>query len=134
MRFMGQLHGRRQWRDVRGYEGIYRVSSDGLVASCERTIMRRNGRAQHLAEQLRRPVDSGDGVYVVLFVAGKVKTKCVARLVLEAFRGDRGADWFALHRDGDHANNRLKNLFWGTAAQRDALAVRERRAGQEAMA
>lgn len=52
----------------------------------------------------------------------------VHRLVLFAFRGDPPAGKpFACHRDGNPANNRLENLYWGSPADNAADAVRHGR-------
>ena len=32
-----------EWRDIKGYEGYYQVSSNGRVRSLDKTIYRKNG-------------------------------------------------------------------------------------------
>ena len=40
------------WRDVKGYEGLYQVSSMGRVKSLERTIIKKDGRKQTVKERI----------------------------------------------------------------------------------
>ena len=48
---------------------------------------------------------------------GKVTCRYVHRLVLEAFVGPCPPGLECLHRDHDTANNRLRNLRWGTRTE-----------------
>ena len=48
-------------------------------------------------------------------------------LVLDAFVGPRPNGMQGLHRDDDHANNNLSNLYWGTQSQNMADRLRNGR-------
>jgi hypothetical protein len=53
------------------------------------------------------------------------KTKKLHRVMCEAFHGPPpGPEWCALHRDDDRNNNTPENLYWGTAKENSADAVR----------
>lgn len=106
------------WRAVVGFEGFYEVSDLGRVRSLDRVI-----------EQIRRgcivrfPVRGrilASGSHpsghhsVVLWVNGEKCTRCVHRLVLEAFVGPRPDGKECRHLNGVPSDNRLANLVWGT--------------------
>jgi len=109
-----------QYRLVAGLDG-YRVGDDGTVWSCHRrngfydgswrpvSVYRRKYGSRYCVVGLR--ADAG---------RGKVVTRYVHRLVLEAFVGPCPEGMQCLHDDGDTSNNRLPNLSWGTPLQNAA--------------
>lgn len=54
---------------------------------------------------------------VAMYHEGKRFDRQVHRLVLEAFAGRCPQDWEARHLDGNHHNNVISNLKWGTHAE-----------------
>lgn len=90
----------RRWAPVRGYEGIYEVSDDGLVRNASGKV-------------LRSRVNRGGYHQVGLHRDGRSRTLEVHRLVLTAFEGRRD-DLFACHNNGMKTDNRLANLRWAT--------------------
>jgi HNH endonuclease/NUMOD4 motif len=103
------------WRPVVGYEGLYEVSDKCRVRSVDRIVVRRNGVIERRrGKDLKAcPIKSGHLV-VRLMRVGVGTTKCVHRLVLEAFVGPPPQGHEACHRDGKHLNNSIANLYWGT--------------------
>jgi NUMOD4 motif./HNH endonuclease. len=101
-----------EWRDIPGYEGLYRVSNMGRVYST-----RRGGRM--LKPTLRRK----GYLAVALSRNGSARMRLIHQLVLEAFVGPRPEGFVTRHLDGDPANNTLDNLRWGTYAEnvRDSI-------------
>lgn len=92
-----------EWRPVPGYED-YLVSSDGQVRG--------------LYGRVLKPSTHDFGyLQVALSREGKVSTKSVHRLVLEAFVGPAPEGLLTRHLDGNPANNNLSNLTWGTQQQ-----------------
>ena len=99
-----------EWKPVRGYDGLYEVSSMGRVRALFRVgnfykpgrILKpwllRNG---YLQVHLTRPKE-------------KRKAFCVHRLLLEAFVGPAPIKCEARHINGVRAENTVKNLAWGT--------------------
>ena len=70
------------WRDVKDYEGLYQVSSEGRVKSLER----KDCHGRTVKERILKPVVRHDGyVGVNLYSGGKPKTLKVHRLVCQAF-------------------------------------------------
>lgn len=98
------------WKDVIGYEGLYKVSNLGNVRSLDRPTGRK-GRILTLGY--------GRGKYatVCLSKQGKARTTLVHHLVLDAFVGLRPEGHETRHLNGNRRDNRLTNLRWGTKSE-----------------
>lgn len=93
-----------EWRDIEGYEGLYKVSEYGDVMSIG-----------YKEKKLLKQHDNGRGYLEVrLCKNGKNKHHRVHRLVATAFC--EGADYFpeVNHIDEDKTNNHYSNLEWCT--------------------
>lgn len=100
-----------QWRMIEGFEGLYEVSSHGLVRSRgERTLAPQPERNGYLKVSL-----SKDGV---------VTQAKIHRLVLAAFHRKPLENEEALHRNRIVTDNRIGNLRWGTKAENVQDAMR----------
>jgi hypothetical protein len=91
-----------EWKDVPGYEGLYRVSNLGNVYSCKRNRpMKQN--------------DNGSGhLVVLLYKDGKPKINPVHRLVAGAFIPNPFNLPIVHHLDDNPQNNHVSNLKWCT--------------------
>lgn len=95
------------WRDVKGYEGRYQVSSMGRVKSLKWN-----------KERFLKPSRDKDGyLLVTLCAGGKRKTLKVHRLVCEAFHKNTDNKPQVNHINEDKADNRACNLEWCTCKQ-----------------
>jgi hypothetical protein len=91
------------WRDVAGYEGLYRVSDLGRVMSLHRQ-----------RERLIKPTPGPDGYFVRLCMKAKgIQNFQLHRLVLMTFHPiSNPKDYWVSPRNGDHFDARLVNLAW----------------------
>ena len=111
-------HSNEIWRNVKGYEGLYRVSNFGRVLSLFRKypVMNRWGTITHRShrERILKP-HNGAGRFTVWFHKG-IGRHCFAVhiLVLEAFVSERPNGLEGCHNDGNYKNNHAANLRWDT--------------------
>lgn len=114
------------WKPVLGYEGRYEVSSLGRVRSLPLWINRPDGASYIHAGSDRvlaqTTAKRGDR-QVMLHKDNGRATRRVGVLVCEAFHGPRPEGFYALHNDGNRANNMPTNLRWGTPQENSDDAV-----------
>ena len=108
------------WRNVVGYDGLYEVSSDGVVRSLPRVCHKMEGKVLkeyiYLGKVLTPSSDRKGYQKVKLYKDGKGKVKFVHRLVLEAFRSNHQRLPQINHINEDKSDNRLCNLEWCSAS------------------
>lgn len=91
-----------EWRDVKGYEGFYRVSNKGQILSIRNGIV--------LKQNLKR-----NGYLQIEFSVNGVKTtKSVHRVVAESFLDNPGNLPCVNHKDECKTNNDVSNLEFCT--------------------
>lgn len=93
------------WRDVDGYENIYKVSNIGNIKS----LNYKNTKKEKLLKQC---VDKGGYLRVTLSKNGKEKLKIVHRLIAKAFIPNPNNLPEVNHKDEDKTNNKINNLEW----------------------
>lgn len=114
------------WRPVKGYEGLYEVSSLGYVKSLN---YHRTGK-----EKILKPAKNKYGyLFVALYRNGKRKMSKLHRLVAEAFIPNPEGFKQVNHIDEDKTNNVVSNLEFcdckynnnfGTRNERSAVSQR----------
>lgn len=100
-----------EWKDIAGYEGLYRISNTGKVKSLERV----NAQNKHQNERLLKQSLSEYGYLSVgLCKGGKVKYLRINRLVAFAFIENPDPEHFKQvnHKDENKTNNTYTNLEW----------------------
>ena len=97
------------WKDIKGYEGLYKISSCGRVRS-----LPRNGTISK--EKIIKNFEDRYGyLYVSLNKANAKKKEKVHRLVAAAFIDNLNLYEQVNHIDENKKNNHVKNLEWCTA-------------------
>lgn len=96
------------WKDVKGYEGLYQVSSLGRVKS-----VRRYEYTRWYGGELKS-IRQGRYLRTSLCKNGKLKTHNIHRLVAEAFIPNPKNKPEVNHIDGNKENNNVNNLEWVT--------------------
>jgi len=96
-----------QWRDVIGYEGLYKVSNLGNVMRIKVSVI--------ATPRVLKLQDSGVCLTVVLHKDGKAVSHRVHRLVAAAFIPNPSSFPAINHIDGNYKNNSVDNLEWCTA-------------------
>lgn len=105
------------WKDVKGYEGLYKVSNTGEVKTLERKVIRVNGRPlNHKERILSQTINRYGYKCVSLEKGGKRVSKTVHRLVMFAF-GSKEVKETVNHKDGNKLNNNINNLEWATVKE-----------------
>lgn len=112
------------WRAIPLHLG-YEVSSWGRVRSVDRVIVRQ-GRNHYLKGRILKPWRNRKYLSVALGISHK---ELIHVLVLAAFEGEKHNGMICRHLDGDHSNNRLDNLEWGTYSENmiDRIRLGEKR-------
>ena len=105
-----------EWKDIKGFEGLYKISNTGLVISVERISVYKDGRSKIIKEKILKQSDNGNGYNKVnLFdLNHKAKNYYIHRLVAEHFVDNPNNYNVVNHKDENTKNNNFINLEWCT--------------------
>ena len=115
------------WKDVVGYEGLYKVSNKGHVYSVER----KNSRGIKCGGRILKQTISSGYLKLFLYKNGMRKNKYVHRLVAKAFIPNPNNYLEINHKDEDKTNNYVENLEWCTSKYNSNYGTRNERASQK---
>jgi hypothetical protein len=110
------------WKDIKDYEGLYKVSNLGRVKSLKRRIELK-GKNQFTdfttfkeieGKEIKPSINYKGYCQLSLYKNGKSKNKQVHRLVAEAFIENPFNKPTVNHINGNKLDNRVDNLEWAT--------------------
>lgn len=104
------------WKDVKGYEGRYFVSSIGRLKSCKKP--RRN------SEKILKPILVNGYHFLDLGNGKNIKRFSIHRLVAMAFLDNPENKPMVNHINGIKNDNRIENLEWCTASENQLHSIR----------
>lgn len=114
------------WKDVVGYEGLYKVSSKGQVKSLDRTITRTvKGTTSNYSREgalMAQNKKGSEYMRVCLCKDSRAEKHYVHRLVAEAFIDNPNNLPCVNHLDANKMNNQKDNLKWCTYAENNQHA------------
>ena len=101
------------WKPIKGFEGLYEVSTEGQIKSCKKIIICKDGKVKHLKERILKP---GKGKYgrnqYTLSKNGIKYSVRGYRIVAETFLKNPNNLPEVNHKDGNNSNDKLENLEW----------------------
>lgn len=92
-----------EWRDIKGFEGLYQVGDNGQIRALYK----------HRAPRILKPIKGANGtVHVVLYQNEKRKQINCQKIVAETFIPNPENLPQILHKNGDKNDNSVANLCW----------------------
>lgn len=128
------------WVDIKGYDGLYLISSLGSVKSLDRVVYQKNAhnsysKRVYKGKALKFRESKNGYLYCHLSVNGAHKTVKPHRLVAEHFIENNESKPEVNHIDGNKLNNNKENLEWVTSSENKIhalnLGLKKNPAGKE---
>jgi hypothetical protein len=100
------------WKDIRGYTGLYQVSTRGRIRSLARYVTHKGGYRRIGGKMIKFSKNEYGYVIICLFKNGLQKCCRVARLVAKAFIPNPMRLPEVNHKNGIKEDNRASQLEW----------------------
>ncbi len=111
------------WKDVKGYEGLYQVSSEGRIKSLSRIVVNKRV-TRKSKEKILKPGLGKAGYFIIILSKDLIsKTLSVHRLEAITFISNPDNLPEVNHKDGNKQNNDLLNLEWSSKSNNQKHAV-----------
>ena len=114
------------WKDVVGFDGIYKISSLGRLKSVERVIERKNNSNYVQSEKIINGSNHNGYLFTTLRKNNKKAQKFIHVLVAESFLGEKPNGFDVCHSDGNRLNNCINNLRYGTRSDNVKDSIKHR--------
>lgn len=101
-----------EWRDIKGYEGLYQVSNLGRVRSLGFTFIGKGGHLYSRPGKILKAKNDRGYLSLTLCKDKKHTSALVHRLVAEAFINNPNNLPQVNHKDENPSNNKVDNLEW----------------------
>ena len=101
------------FRQIKGYEGLYMVDDYGSILSMKREVKCTNGKLRTIPTKKINPFVASNGYYAVDLIrvsGGKKKREYLHRIIYENFVSDIPKGMVINHKDGNQLNNSIENL------------------------
>lgn len=108
---------REEWRDIKGYEGLYQISNFGNCRSLGRANIYKDNRVHVLNGKNLKSYIRGKYSCVMLYKNKLGKNFYLHVLVIENFIGNKPFGKQVNHIDGNKNNNRIDNLEYITPSE-----------------
>ena len=106
-----------KWKAIPGYEYRYEISTNGDIRSID-SYLNGNGGSKYFRKGSMMSTFINPRGYTQINLIkpdGKRKSELVHRLVLKTFIGELPQGQMGLHKDDNKRNNKLSNLYYGSA-------------------
>ena len=105
-----------EWKDVKGFEGLYQVSNMGNFKSLDRVSYHNDGRVRRIkGKAINGSLSYRGYIQVTMSKNGVITSSSLHRLVAKTFLGEPPTSEHVVnHIDGDPTNNNVDNLEWVT--------------------
>ena len=114
------------WKDIVGYEGLYKVSNKGRIMSCARVVKHPNNefaKTQTYPERIMKLKTTKVGYKSIKLSKESIRRDYLVHcLVAQAFLPKIEGKDYVDHLDGIKSNNNVKNLEWVSIAENNQRA------------
>lgn len=120
------------WRDIVGYEGLYKISNLGRVKSLDRVIKYKTGRLQKIKGKIKTIKINNSGYAIVILYKNDIGTTFLLhRLVYFAFNPNADINLQVNHIDENKLNCNLDNLNSFTPKENCNYGFRNKKMGNK---